>query len=186
LARRGYLYDATTFPTFLGPLARLYYFATARLSTQQKLQRKSLFGGFGEGLRPIGPYRWRLDCGELLEIPVTTMPVLKVPIHFSYLLYLSMLTPALAVSYFHTALRLCRLAGVQPSLLLHPLDFLGRDDVQDLSFFPGMGLPSQRKLQIVSELLGSLSDEYRLVTLRQHALEVSQTSKLAVLEPRFS
>jgi peptidoglycan-N-acetylglucosamine deacetylase len=92
----------------------------------------------------------------------------------------------LAVSYFHTTLRLCRLTGIQPSLLLHPLDFLGRDDVQDLSFFPGMGLPSQRKLQLVSELLGSLSNEYRLVTLRQHAVEVSQTSKLAVLEPRFS
>jgi peptidoglycan/xylan/chitin deacetylase (PgdA/CDA1 family) len=186
LARRGYLYDATTFPTFLGPLARLYYFATASLNTQQKLQRKSLFGGFGEGLRPIGPYRWRLDAGELLEIPVTTMPVLKVPIHFSYLLYLSMLTPPLAVSYFHTALRLCRLTAVQPSLLLHPLDFLGCDDVQDLSFFPGMGLPGQRKLQIVSELLGSLSDEYRLVTLRQHAVEASRTTKLTVLEPRFS
>jgi peptidoglycan-N-acetylglucosamine deacetylase len=186
LARRGYLYDATTFPTFLGPLARLYYFATARLNTQQKLQRKSLFGGFGEGLRPIGPYRWRLDAGGLLEIPVTTMPFLKVPIHFSYLVYLSMLTPALAFSYFHTALRLCRLTGVQPSLLLHPLDFLGCDDVQNLSFFPGMGLPGQRKLQIVSELLGSLSDEYRLVTLRQHAVEASHTTKLTVLDPRFS
>jgi peptidoglycan-N-acetylglucosamine deacetylase len=185
LARRRYLYDATTFPSFLGPLARLYYFMTARLSTQQKQQRKSLFGGFGEGLRPIEPYRWRLDAGELLEIPVTTMPVFKVPIHFSYLLYLSMLAPVLAASYFHTALRLCRLTGIQPSLLLHPLDFLGRDDLQDLSFFPGMGLPSQKKLQIVSELVGSLSDKYRLVTIRQHALEVSQTSRLAVVEPKF-
>src|SRR5215510_14372226 len=29
LARRGYRYDASTFPTILGPLARAYYFLTA-------------------------------------------------------------------------------------------------------------------------------------------------------------
>ncbi|RMD81773.1 MAG: polysaccharide deacetylase, partial [Candidatus Dadabacteria bacterium] len=33
LADRGYLYDASTLPTYLGPLARLYYFRRARLST---------------------------------------------------------------------------------------------------------------------------------------------------------
>src|SRR5207248_2980424 len=31
LAARGYRYDASTLPTFLGPLARLYYLLTANL-----------------------------------------------------------------------------------------------------------------------------------------------------------
>ena len=38
LARRGYQYDASTFPTFLGPLARMYYFLTARLTAEQKAE----------------------------------------------------------------------------------------------------------------------------------------------------
>ena len=32
LQRRGYDYDASTFPTYLGPLARAYYFLTAKLT----------------------------------------------------------------------------------------------------------------------------------------------------------
>ena len=42
LERRGYIYDASTFPTFLGPLARAYYFMTAKLSKEEiKEIRKS-------------------------------------------------------------------------------------------------------------------------------------------------
>ncbi len=33
---------------------------------------------------------------------------------------------------------MCRLRGVEPSVLLHPLDFLGANDIDSLAFFPGM------------------------------------------------
>ena len=36
LIERGYLYDASTFPTFLGPLARMYYFRTSNLTNEEK------------------------------------------------------------------------------------------------------------------------------------------------------
>jgi hypothetical protein len=185
LARRCYLYDASTLPTFLGPLARAYYFMTAKLTLEQRTERKALFGGFGEGLRPIRPYRWQMDTGGLIEIPVTTMPIFKVPIHVSYVLYLGMFAPALALLYFRFALRLCQLTDIQPSLLLHPLDFLGCEDTQDLSFFPGMKLPSEKKLELVSEVLGLLSAQFTIRTVQQHAREVSQVSNLQVVEPCF-
>jgi peptidoglycan/xylan/chitin deacetylase (PgdA/CDA1 family) len=51
LARRGYEYDASTFPTFLGPAARLYYFLSTNLSRDQRAERKQLFGKFSEGFR---------------------------------------------------------------------------------------------------------------------------------------
>ena len=145
LLRRGYQYDASTFPTFLGPLARAYYFCTARLSPQQKQERKQLFGKLSEGFRPLRPYCWELDGQRLLEIPVTTMPLVRLPMHVSYLLYLAQFSRLAARVYFRTALRLCRLTGVAPSLLLHPLDFLGGDEEQDLAFFPAMGMPVRRK-----------------------------------------
>ena len=50
LTRRGYLYDASTLPTFLGPLGRAYYFMTARLSPEQRIERGALFGGFADGI----------------------------------------------------------------------------------------------------------------------------------------
>jgi len=184
LERRGYLYDASTFPTFLGPLARAYYFMTSKLSPDAKRQRKALFGTLAEGLRPIRPYRWQTQ-GGLIEIPVTTMPLFRLPIHLSYILYLSAASPAIAMLYFRTALRLCRLTRTEPSLLLHPLDFLGSDDIPDLSFFPGMKLPHQRKLEVVARALHLLSAHFRVLTLQEHARCAAQAADLPVLEPVF-
>jgi hypothetical protein len=183
LVRRGYQYDASTLPTFLGPLARAYYFMTAKLTEEEKQKRQILFGKLRDGLQPLKPYRWQVEGQTLVEIPVTTMPLFKVPIHFSYLLYLSLYSTPLALQYFRTALRLCRLRGVQPSLLLHPLDLLGSDDTQDLSFFPGMKMTSERKLEVVSRALGLMSDQFNLLTLQQHAGEAN-ASELATVESK--
>ena len=187
LARRGYLYDASTLPTFLGPLARAYYFmhTRTRFSAEERQRRQALFGTLRDGLRPIRPYQWQLDIGPLTEIPVTTMPIFKVPIHVSYLLYLSTFSPALALGYFNAAIRLCRWTGTQPSILLHPLDFLGQDDTPHLSFFPAMHLPSAKKLALVGDVLRTLAAHYTVVTLRQHVQMAPQTTNVLAQAPSF-
>ncbi len=157
LSRRGYQYDCSTFPTFLGPLARAYYFMSANLTQAEQEKRKRLFGGFKEGFRPVKPYKWRTPDGlGLLEIPVTTMPLVKIPIHVSYLLYLSRFSALAARVYFSWALKLCTTTGTEPSILLHPLDFLGGDDVDGLSFFPGMDLKGREKVKRVCEYIDML------------------------------
>jgi peptidoglycan/xylan/chitin deacetylase (PgdA/CDA1 family) len=176
LARRGYLYDASTFPTFLGPLARAYYFFTAKLDKDETEQRKALFGKFREGFRPLHPYRWHTGAGELIEIPVTTMPLLKIPIHLSYLLYLGSYSPRIASLYLSLALGLCRLTRTSPSFLLHPLDFLGCEDEQDLAFFPAMGMPRARKLEQAGKVLDTIARHFTIVTMRQHAVEASSNA----------
>lgn len=169
LAARGYIYDASTFPTFLGPVARMYYFMTAHLDDSDKQQRKQLFGNFSDGLRPLRPHVWREEDASLIEIPVTTLPVVKAPIHLSYLLYLSKFSVPAAKMYFRLALGMCRLTGVEPSLLLHPLDFLGRQDDIGLEFFPAATMDTDRKLRFVSWAIDLLASKYQVVTMRQHA-----------------
>jgi hypothetical protein len=182
LAQRGYLYDASAFPTFLGPLARAYYFRTAKLSPNERYQRQRLYGELREGLRPVRPYRWKLAPGTILEIPVTTMPIFRVPIHVSYILYLCLFSRQIALHYFRTALMLCRSTGTPLSLLLHPLDFVSSDDTQDLGFFPAMGLPTEKKLEVVSEVLNMMSSYFTIVTLREHARQIVH-SDLPIVEP---
>jgi peptidoglycan-N-acetylglucosamine deacetylase len=169
LAQRGYQYDASTFPTFLGPLARAYYFLTARLDAGEKDKRKRLFGRFSEGFRPLRPYPWNVDGAEVIEIPVTTMPILRLPIHVSYLLYLATYSRKLALAYFRVALALCRACGVSPSLLLHPLDLLDTQDAAELAFFPAMRMPAAKKRSLVTEVLRLLSAGHRVVPMREHA-----------------
>ena len=172
LARRGYEYDASTFPTFLGPLARAYYFLNAKLTRDQKEDRELLFGKFSEGFKPLKPYLWEFEEDSLLEIPVTTMPLFKVPIHASYLLYLAQRSRFVAKMYWRFSIMMCRLFRVAPSLLLHPLDFLGGDEEPDLSFFPAMGMPGEKKRAFMSEILESFRKQYDVLTLHDFTQRV--------------
>jgi peptidoglycan-N-acetylglucosamine deacetylase len=186
LASRGYMYDASTFPTYLGPLARAYYFLKSPIGDpEEKERRKKLFGTLADGLRPNGAYRWRTSHRELIEIPVTTMPMFKVPIHLSYLLYLSSFSASLALAYFQTAMLLCRMSGTQPSLLLHPLDFLGCDDTADLSFFPAMQMKSSVKVRFAEKVLDQFNESFEVVAMREHAARL-ESLNLAQVQPGFS
>ena len=169
LADREYLYDASTFPTFLGPVARAYYFFKSDLSDDEKSKRRQLFGGIRDGFQPLRPYYWDLNHQTLLEIPVTTLPVLKIPIHFSYQLYLATYSPSLTRMYFRASLAICRLTGIQPSLLLHPLDFLGRADAPDLQFFPSMKVETPQKIELMKHLLSTMERNFSVVNMSQHS-----------------
>jgi len=185
LIRRGYEYDTSTLPSLLEPLARAYYYTTARLSREQRAQR-TVGGTLRNGFRSIRPYRWRLNGGNFIELPVTTLPVFRLPIHFSYLSCVSVFSPALALGYFNIALTLCRLKGVGPSLVLHPTDFLGCDDMRDLSFFPAMKLPSEKKLEIISKTIDALRAQFTIITMQKHAEQVAAGFNVPVVEPSFS
>ena len=184
LKRRGYHYDASTFPTFLGPLARAYYFFTSKLSAEEKAKRKQLFGNLREGLRPLKPYSWKLESGDLAEIPVTTMPIFRIPFHLSYVIYLACYSPVVARLYFKMSLLMCRLFGVQPSLLLHPLDFIGGDDIEAVKFFPGMSMTAAQKLALVDRLFAEFARQFRVVKMSEHAALVKQQN-LRRREPDF-
>lgn len=182
LADNGHRYDASTLPTWLGPLARTYYFWTARLSAEERERRKGLFGSFADGLRPNKPYQWALADGRrLLEIPVTTLPIARTPFHFSYLAYLARFSEALMMAYLHTALTACRVTGTSPSFLLHPLDVIGGDQAPALSFFPGMDISSAQKTRLLQRVLSALRQHYDLVPMGVHADSVAGDADMRVL-----
>ncbi len=186
LSRRDYQYDCTTFPTYIGPLARWYYFMTAKLTPEEREQRKALFGSMTEGRRSLRQYRWDLGAERsLLEIPVTTYPVLKIPIHFSYVLYLAMKAPWLAIPYFRSALLAARTLGISPSLLLHPLDFLDGTDVATLAFFPAMQMPKAQKLDVLVRALRVYRDVFDVVPVGVHATALERGGMLQRVVPQF-
>jgi len=183
LAQHGYDYDCSTFPTFVGPLARAYYFMSARkLSDKESDEREDLFGGVRDGLRPLSGYLWALNerdaqgrpIADLLEIPVTTLPGLRTPIHMSYLLFLAQRSPWLMRRYLETAMTLCQVRCVEPSFLLHPLDFISGSECQALRFFPAMNMPSEQKRELVFEVLTKLKSRFTIVPMGQHATALRQ------------
>lgn len=166
LYHRGYRYDASNLPTFLGPVARVYFHWCSRLSAEEKAKRSSLYGGLGNGFAPLGPH---VIDGDLMEVPVTTMPLLRTPVHLSYLLFLARHSEALARLYWRVALSLCQVSGIGPSLLLHPTDFLDLQDVPEMGFFPAMEVSAARKITLVDHVLQTVQQRWRLGTVASHA-----------------
>ena len=173
LAERDYEYDCSTLPTYIAPLARAYYFfKSPEMTPEEREKRKKLFGKFSDGFQSLKPYRWQIGEKTITEIPVTTLPVFKTPIHASYVMYLSTFSPLAAKAYWKTALEMCRLTGTELSLLLHPLDFLSGEDASELKFFPAMNLPIEKKLEFLSEILEAFSGQFEVVNMRKHAESV--------------
>ena len=173
LGERGYEYDCSTLPTYIAPLARAYYFfKSPQMTDEEREKRKKLFGKLSDGFQTLKPHFVEAAGKSLVEIPVTTFPIVKTPIHASYLLYLSTFSNVLARTYWHIALSMCKVTGVQPSLLLHPLDFMSGTDTDELKFFPGMNIPIEKKLERVSDILAAFSHNFDIVPMRQHAESV--------------
>ncbi len=184
LVRRGYRYDASTLPMVIGPIARAVYFRTADLDAGQRAERAHLYGSWSDGVRPIRPYRFRVGDATMLELPVTTLPGFRFPIHISYLLMLAAYSERASIAYFRIALALCRRMNVEPSILMHPLDVLSGDEVPQLRFFPGMTLPATKKLVCVARYLDLLADEFEVMSVGDHAT-LAAARDLPLRTPRF-
>ncbi|MHB8433751.1 MAG: polysaccharide deacetylase family protein [Candidatus Tyrphobacter sp.] len=172
LAERGYRYDASTLPTFVGPLARAYYFRNARLDATAREERATLFGQWSDGLRPNRPHR--IANADLLELPVTVTPGVRTPFHVSYLLYVASYSRTAALAYFRSALAACAWTKTMPSLLLHPLDFLGAGDAPGLEFFPGMTMRGEKKRAFVDAVLREYARRFEVVAMDDAAAHVER------------
>jgi len=166
LMERGYLYDASSFPTVMSPVARAYFMLKSNLPPEEKKKRSGLYGSLSGAFGELNPFE--IEPG-LLEMPVTTMPLLRLPVHMSYLMFLAQHSDALARLYWRSALLLCRARGVQPHMLLHPTDFFDAADVPEMAFFPGMRIPAARKMALTAFVIESLQSHYRVVPMAEHA-----------------
>jgi hypothetical protein len=68
---------------------------------------------------------------------------------------------------------------------MHPLDFLGGDDIKELSFFPAMNLRGEEKVELVSDILSIYSGYFTIVPMGRHARAISQESDVQIVEPKF-
>jgi len=183
LQNRNYTFDASILPTYISPLMRMYYFWNSKLTKEERKSRKELFGSFKEGFYPLKPYRWKLNNNQtLLEIPVTTMPIFKLPFHLSYLIYIGNISMPLMKMYLNLAIWLCKLTKTPISFLLHPLDLIGGDEIKELAFFPGMNVGSKQKVIIFKSVIGILKKHFRMLPMEKFSVEI-QNEKLLKTYP---
>ncbi len=76
-------------------------------------------------------------------------------------------SPAAATAYFRSALALCKLTRTEPSILLHPLDFLHGSECKELAFFPAMNLDWDVKRGILLDSIRALAKAFDVVPMRE-------------------
>ena len=70
--------------------------------------------------------------------------------------------------------------------MLHPLDFLGKEDDAELGFFPAMDMPAREKLDLMDRLFRLLLGRFEPVTIGAHIASLKQSTTLRRFEPKFS
>ncbi|SMP51629.1 Polysaccharide deacetylase [Neorhodopirellula lusitana] len=183
LDRLDYQYDASVFPTSMAPIARAVFLARTKLRGEQREKAKKLYGGFAAMRNPNQPYMRTLasvgnaDGTNMWEVPVTVLPILRTPVHFSYLNFVAQSSVPLAKTYFRMALATCRRLGVTPSLLLHPPDFLGCEDDTDMAYFPGMKMRAAAKLEFMRWALALFAKQFDVKTMFDQVSQLDPTLK---------
>jgi len=166
LAETGHTYDTSVFPS--AP----YYMTKAGVLAAYELigrQSHSILGGPEVLAAPLGPYRpsrqfyWRRGDMPLWEFPISTSPVLRLPLLGSFLVMMGERRfPALYAMMKHSS----------PCLVLefHGVDFLdarwdGLDE--ELMRQPDLAVDWPTKERLYRRILETLCAEHRVTPLRE-------------------
>jgi hypothetical protein len=158
LAKAGYLYDASGFPTLLQiPVRALLVFKASDPRTALRmrpwpftLQRQ--------------PFRWRVGDDEVFQFPISVTPRLGFPIYHTTRYLLS------TRRFLHHLDGFAR-RGEALFYPLHAVDALGlKEDRVDarLARHPGMEHALAYKLELLESSLRAITERFESVTYREH------------------
>lgn len=159
LQERGYLYDSSLLPTFVGPALGL----ANRLSRGGSL----VYGRAVHAAAPLSPYHpdeqapWRRGSMGIVEVPISTMPLLRLPFHCSYVL--------------QGGTWLFRLGFLLTRLLHRPLVYLfhAREMAEAegdwTARLPFRDLPLAKRKAVLEAILGRITAHCAILTTRELA-----------------
>lgn len=158
LEELDYLYDASVFPTSITLLLLISQKILAR-------KKKSNFGGFKSCLASLEPYRpnrgkiQNKGNRNIIEIPISTVPLLRIPFHFSYALLAGM-------GLFKLGINLIKFRKLTVNYLFHLLDLV--DIKSDKRFQPIIGAKQSagKRLSMAEDVIRTLKENFQLMPIK--------------------
>jgi peptidoglycan-N-acetylglucosamine deacetylase len=159
LEERGYLYDASVYPSFFNPLLNVFYHFVGG-------GRPIGLGDWQCSLAPNRPYvpgrpYWRPGMRTLVEFPISQIPGVRFPIYATVMF-------VAGFSSFRASLASVRHARFF-TYVFHSFDLLGERDPgfePALRRFPSLRHPLEKRLDMVDRAIGAICRRFVTVTYR--------------------
>ena len=157
LVEAGYHYDSSAYPSI--------FLLALRAAVARRGQRSKRHTGRRVWSAALGPRklsRIQTRGGSLVEVPMYTIPVLRVP-------YYHTLRFVLPGVLFRWIRRIAQAPHQAVWYQFHAVDFLSMGDRLDrrIARHPGMRVPSGRKLELAAEAVRALGHKRTVIPLRE-------------------
>ena len=181
LARRGYLYDSSVFPTTLMPVFKfLHWWNTSGRTGGDR----TTMGHLRYMAAPLRPYRTSLrslaerGSDGLIELPCTVVPGIRLPFWATFLM-------ATGLGVFRASLRALVDQGMPVQFQFHLSDFVDFSQPEFADQVPrtgdgvyvpqALGVPLAAKRDLFARAMDLLARDYQFSTLEQWAVSVART-----------
>lgn len=168
LEDRGYLYDSSVFPTLVSPLFKIIHKLLRKEGTISS-RMGSLFMSFA----PIEPYFpdknfiWKkTDTGNLLEIPISVTPFLRLPFYASF--HLSVNPKFFNISYKFMKNKII-------NYLFHGIELVDAiEDGVDVNLLkhPNVSKSLEEKVKFYQNILNSFFQNHVIITTKELAEKI--------------
>lgn len=176
LEKQQFTYDASVFPCAFSWLIRGWQslFSASRYE-------KDKYGSTMHAIAPCSAYqpdretihRRSHDKRNIYEIPVSTMPIVRLPFHGSYVMVLSKLSLRMALCYWMAGFK-WHLQKKQPyTFVIHPLELTCMAHDYRLTAQIGYDVEIEKKMRVYREIFAQLKNNTEVVTTEYFVRQLS-------------
>jgi hypothetical protein len=168
LGEMGYLYDSSVLAMPYGPLLR---WCKERVATKVAIKTRYL-GCAAFGLASLHPYPlgsralWRRGDSALIEVPVTTMPYLRLPFHASFNLALNSM--GMGNSLFNIGYACAWRTKTPLNYVFHVCELAELGTDKRLGKHWGLALPVEQRVDVADRLIEKIISKYQVMTTKSY------------------
>ncbi len=178
LKRRGYLYDSSVHPTSLMPVFKFLHWWNTKNRTGGD---RTTMGQLDYMLSPLRPFMSSSDgfarhgSGGIVELPVTVVPVVRLPFWATFLL-------ATGMGVFKASLQALVAMKMPVQFQFHLSDFVDFNHAEFADQVPRAGdgvyvpqalwTPLETKRELFTRAIDLIAEHYQFITLEQWAKQV--------------
>ncbi len=163
LENKGYAYDASLMPTYYGPLLKKIKFSGLKIT-----RKNHYLGRFVYGFSPLKPYHpnpdklWKKGNLKLLEIPITTMPWIRMPFHASFTFALYQM--GFGCALFNLGYALLKMTSLPLNFVFHTNELSDPIAEKRIKKQYGLSLSLDKKYKICNHMLKAIRNDFNIIT----------------------